>query len=117
MKAKAHDLEGALKKLPERDERPRRDTPTVKIFTPDSQGVWYLYEYNQIEHMAFGLCDLGFRMPELGYVYIPDLAAVRGGLGLPPEVDLYWDGDLEAAYRSLDRHTPEWLDRAEGDTE
>ena len=112
---KAHNYKEALGKLPE-SVRPQRDTPTVKIFTPDGPATWYLYEYNKTEETAFGLCDLGFRMPELGYVYIPELAAVRSKtLHLPPEVDLHWDGTLEDAYKALDRCAPNWLPRAEGE--
>ncbi len=31
---------------------------------------------------AFGLCDLGMGMPELGWVSLQELATVRGKLGL-----------------------------------
>lgn len=111
---KAHDYEGALRKLPEKVERPRRETPTVKIFTPDGPAVWFLYEYNTTEETGFGLCDLGFRMPELGYIYIPELAALRSKtLRLPPEVDLSWEGTLEDAYAALDRSAPGWLDKGD----
>ena len=37
---------------------------------------------------AFGLCDLGLGMPEIGWVSLNELATVRGGLGLPIERDL-----------------------------
>ncbi len=40
---------------------------------------------------AFGLCDLGLGSPELGYVSIAELTALRGTLGLPVERDLHFD--------------------------
>jgi hypothetical protein len=35
--------------------------------------------------LAFGLCDFGMGEPELGYVALAELAAVRGKLSLPVE--------------------------------
>jgi hypothetical protein len=43
--------------------------------------------------LAFGLCDLGMGEPELGYVSLLELAAVRGKLGLPIERDLHFEAD------------------------
>ena len=43
--------------------------------------------------IAFGLCDLGMGCPELGYVSLNELAAVRGQLGLPVERDLHFEAD------------------------
>lgn len=41
----------------------------VKLSTPDAQATWLLTELNPTEpDIAFGLCDLGFGCPELGYV-------------------------------------------------
>ena len=37
--------------------------------------------------LPFGLCDLGMGMPELGYVSLSEIKAVRGKLGLPVERD------------------------------
>ncbi len=38
----------------------------------------------------FGLCDLGMRFPELGYVSLSELASVRNALGLHMERDLHF---------------------------
>ena len=84
-----------------------RDSKTVKLFTPDSGGTWFLCEYDADDDMAFGLCDLG--MPELGYVSITEIREVRGPLGLPVEVDLWWDGTLGDAYKALNLEVPGWL--------
>ena len=66
--------------------------PVVKLFTPDANCTWLLSELDPNNPtMAFGLCDLGFGSPELGYVSITELESVRGLLGLPIERDLHCD--------------------------
>jgi Protein of unknown function (DUF2958) len=59
--------------------------PVVKLFTPDAQCTWLLTELD--DGLLFGLCDLGLGSPELGYVSLAELSAVRGKLGLPIERD------------------------------
>jgi Protein of unknown function (DUF2958) len=66
--------------------------PVVKIFTPDAQCTWLLTELDS-DGLLFGLCDLGMGCPELGYVALAELAAVRGQLGLPVERDLHFVAD------------------------
>ena len=68
--------------------------PVVKFFTPDGGATWLLTELDPSEpDRAFGLCDLGLGCPELGYVSLAELAAVRGRLGLPIERDLHFVAD------------------------
>jgi len=67
--------------------------PVVKLFTPDAQCTWLLTELDSDGGLAFGLCDLGLGCPELGYVSLAALAAVRGKLGLSVERDLHFDAD------------------------
>jgi len=68
--------------------------PVVKLFTPDGGATWLLTELDPDDHdHAFGLCDLGLGMPELGWVSLNELASVRGGLGLPIERDLSFRGE------------------------
>jgi hypothetical protein len=62
--------------------------PVVKLFTPDAQSTWLLSELE--DGLLFGLCDLGMGEPELGYVSLIELAAVRGKLGLPIERDRHF---------------------------
>jgi hypothetical protein len=63
--------------------------PVVKLFTPDAGATWLLTDVDPRDRdLAFGLCDLGLGFPELGNVSLTELAAVRGGLGLPVERDL-----------------------------
>ena len=64
--------------------------PVVKLFTPDAQCTWLLTELDPDGGLAFGLCDLGLGCPELGYVPLAELAAVRGRLGLPIERDRHF---------------------------
>jgi hypothetical protein len=65
--------------------------PVVKLFTPDANCTWLLTEIDtESPEIAFGLCDLGFQCPELGSVYLPELQALRGRLGLPIERDLHF---------------------------
>ncbi len=65
--------------------------PLVKLFMPDGAGTWLLSETDPDDpDIAFGLCDLGFGCPELGSVRLSELAAARGGLGLPIERDLHF---------------------------
>jgi hypothetical protein len=68
--------------------------PVVKLFTPDAGATWLLTEIDPGDlDRAFGLCDLGLGWPELGWVSLVDLAAVRGKLGLPVERDLSFQAD------------------------
>ncbi len=68
--------------------------PVVKLFTPDAQCTWLLSEIDpENPDIAFGLCDMGHGSPELGYVSIAELKALRGGLGLPVERDRCFTAD------------------------
>jgi hypothetical protein len=62
--------------------------PVVKFFTPDGAATWLFTELDG--DSLFGLCDLGFGSPELGYASLSELEKVRGALGLPIERDLYF---------------------------
>jgi hypothetical protein len=65
--------------------------PVVKLFTPDAGATWLLTEVDPEDHgIAFGLCDPGLGLPELGSVSLAELAEVRGMLGLPIEQDLHF---------------------------
>jgi len=65
--------------------------PVVKLFTPEAGATWLLTELDPDDpDLAFRLCDLGLGFPELGYVRLTELAAVRGRLGLPVERDVYF---------------------------
>jgi hypothetical protein len=63
--------------------------PVVKLFLADGAATWLLTELDPSEPTrAFGLCDAGLGSPELGYVCLLELAALRGRLRLPVERDI-----------------------------
>ena len=65
--------------------------PVVKLFTPDANATWLLTELDPADgDTAFGLCDIGIGMPELGTVRISELVSIVGPLKLPIERDLYF---------------------------
>ncbi len=70
--------------------------PVLKLFTPDGQATWLLTEIDpDDEDLAFGLCDLGMGLPEIGWVRLSELAALRGPMGLPIERDEWFVADAE----------------------
>lgn len=64
----------------------RKLKPVVKLFTPDANATWYLVAMDK-DGTALGICDLGLRFPEFGYVDMGELSQVRGPFGLPIERD------------------------------
>lgn len=65
--------------------------PVVKLFTPDVHATWLLTELDPADgDTAYGLCDIGIGMPELGTVRISDLALIVGPLKQPVARDLYF---------------------------
>jgi hypothetical protein len=62
--------------------------PVVKIFDPYGSAIWLLTEVDPADpKQAFGLCDLGLGCPELGYVDLDELAAIRTAFHQPLRVD------------------------------
>lgn len=73
--------------------REERDfVPVVKLFYPAGAATWLLTECAP-DGLAFGLCDMGFGTPELGYVSLDELAALKGPGGIGIEQDVFWKGD------------------------
>jgi hypothetical protein len=63
----------------------------VKLFTPNAGATWLLSEIDaEDDDRAFGPCDLGLGFPELGYVSLAELEALRGNWGLTIERDLHF---------------------------
>lgn len=65
--------------------------PVVKLFNPVGAATWLITE--MVAHqpdLLFGLCDLCFQCPELGYVSLTELENVKvlGSLGI--ERDLHF---------------------------
>lgn len=80
-------------------------SPVVKLFTPDAGATWLLTEIDpDDEDRAFGLCDLGLGYPELGWVRLSQLQALRGPLGLRVERDDHFQAhDPISAYTARAR--------------
>jgi len=81
--------------------------PVVKLFTPDAAATWLLTEgYSEgTDVRLYGLCDLGFGSPELGYLMLSEIEDVRGKLGLPVERDLYFKAEHRlSTYARIARH-------------
>jgi hypothetical protein len=72
---------------------PGDHAPVVKFFNPSGAATWLISEAMPEEpDVLFGLCDLGFGLPELGSVRLSELEAARGRLGLGIERDLFFVG-------------------------
>jgi len=66
--------------------------PVVKLFTPWTGCTWLLTEIlPDNPDIAFGLCDLGMGFPELGYVSLAELQAIKGPFGLSVERDICFE--------------------------
>jgi hypothetical protein len=69
--------------------------PVLLLELADPVMFWMLTEVDpHDEDRAFGLCDLGLGMPELGYVSLSEIAALRGrGRGQSVQADATFVGD------------------------
>ena len=73
----------------------RRDDPenkpVVKFFTPWTNCTWLISEMDPDDHdRLFGLCDLSQGFPELGYLSMSEVTAIRGPAGLRIERDRWF---------------------------
>ena len=66
--------------------------PVVKLFDPAGAATWLLTEMMPDGDSLFGLCDLGFGCPELGYVSLAEIERVTGPFGLGIERDRHFVG-------------------------
>ena len=62
----------------------------VRFFNPLGSQSWEIFEGDEEDGdwRLFGNCDLGFGMPELGYVMLSELEELSVGLGLGIERDI-----------------------------
>ena len=68
--------------------------PVVKFFNPCGAATWLFSELDDDGDTLFGLCDLGFGSPELGYASLSEIASVRvPPFGLKIERDKWWKAD------------------------
>ena len=63
--------------------------PVIKLFCPWGNQTWLLTELDD-DGRFFGLCDLGFGTPEIGYVMQSEIESVKGPYGLTIERDIHW---------------------------
>lgn len=61
--------------------------PLLKLFNPLGAATWLATELGEDDDTLFGLADLGFGCPELGYFSLAEIAAVRLPFGLGIERD------------------------------
>lgn len=62
--------------------------PVVKFFNPVGAATWLATELDGDGDTLFGLADLGFGCPELGYFSLSEIAALRLPFGLGIERDI-----------------------------
>lgn len=80
----------------QRDGKPEPDpVPVLKLFNPLGPATWLATELAEDGDALFGLADLGFGCPELGYFSLSEIASVRLPFGLGIERDL----GFETAHR------------------
>ena len=62
----------------------------VKFFNPLGSQTWEIFEGSPEgdDWRLFGMCDLGFGSPELGYVTLSELESIRLPMGLGIERDI-----------------------------
>ena len=71
---------------PDRDHR-----PVVKFFDPSGAATWLFTELDPEDgDTLFGLADLGFGNPELGYSSLAEIASIQCRFGLGIERDMYF---------------------------
>lgn len=87
------DIEARLPALLSTDSQGDEALVQVKFFTPDSSWTWFGLEYDPDQRIFFGWV-IDARAPhfaELGTFFLGELETVRGPLGLPIELDLYFE--------------------------
>ncbi|WP_439570791.1 DUF2958 domain-containing protein [Sphingomonas sp.] len=62
--------------------------PVVKLFNPVGAATWLATELGEDGDTLFGLADLGFGCPELGYFSLSEIASLRLPFGLGIERDI-----------------------------
>jgi hypothetical protein len=65
--------------------------PVIKLFNPLGAATWLATELGEDGDTLFGLADLGFGCPELGYFSLSEIADVRLPFGMAIERDLSFE--------------------------
>lgn len=64
--------------------------PVVKFFNPTGGQTWLFSELDANGDTLFGLADLGWGQPELGYSSLSEIQSIKGQFGLKIERDLHF---------------------------
>lgn len=67
--------------------------PVIKLFNPVGAATWLATELSEDGDALFGLADLGFGCPELGYFSLSEIASIRLPYGLFIERDIAFESD------------------------
>jgi hypothetical protein len=62
--------------------------PALKLFNPLGAATWLATELDEDGDTLFGLADLGFGCPEMGYFSLAEIAGVHLPFGLTIERDM-----------------------------
>lgn len=87
---RANDI--ARRAAAERDAAEPDPIPLLKLFNPLGPATWLATELGEDGDLLFGLADLGFGCPELGYFSLSEIASVRLPFGLFIERDDNFEG-------------------------
>lgn len=88
----------------------------VKFFNPCGSGSWYVTEAERQDDgdwLFFGLCHIFDA--ELGYFTLSELESMRLPFCLTIERDMYFDGNLDDAYKNLGIDRPTYDDEKQGE--
>ncbi len=85
-----HDLRARL--LANGRQRGADHVPVLKLFNPVGPATWLATELAPDGDTLFGIADLGFGCPELGYFSLSELGSIRLPFGMGIERDLYFEG-------------------------
>ena len=74
--------------------------PWLKLFNPVGAQTWLIAGIAEDGDTMYGLCDLGFGYPELGYVSLSEIENLDLPFGLKIERDTWWEPEktLEEYY-------------------
>lgn len=86
------ELRAALREQYRSDATDKR--PLVKLYHPLSAATWLASELAEDGDALFGLADLGFGCPELGWFSLHEIESLRLPLGLRIERDPHFSTDL-----------------------
>lgn len=78
--------------------------PPALIRAPDGKQRWLITELHPEQRdLAYGLCDLGIGLPEMGEVHLGDLAGPNGAAMMAAERDRSYRPSRDLPVSKLDR--------------